>query len=99
MKKVAYVCGGGDDEPTTDLQTSGGSPVDGDVVDGIIPNLDLSVVEEEEPAVPQESAAVPDIDAVAEVKPAEEPTVSEEEKKESVENTEVAAASATTADS
>lgn len=43
MKKVAYVCGGGDDLSEVRLD---GDVVGDDFVDGIIPNLDLSVVEE-----------------------------------------------------
>lgn len=43
VKKVAYVCGeGAADDAVVRLGRGGG-----DVVDGIIPNLDLSVVEED----------------------------------------------------
>lgn len=42
MKKVAYVCGGGGDD-LADVRSGGGS---GDFVDGIVPHLELSVVEE-----------------------------------------------------
>lgn len=57
MKKVAYVCG---EEAAADAVVRLGRG-GGDVVDGIIPNLDLSVVEEDSTeGEKQESSSVAD---------------------------------------
>lgn len=63
MKKVAYVCGGGDD--LSEVRLDGGEAVGDDFVDGIIPNLDLSVVEESQ-LEGDSSAVVLDESSVAE---------------------------------
>lgn len=47
VKKVAYVCGGGDADGAATV-VADDVRLGGDVIDGMIPNLDLSVVEEEE---------------------------------------------------
>lgn len=62
MKKVAYVCGGGDDLSEVRLDAEA---VGDDFVDGIIPNLDLSVVEESQ-MEGNSSAVVLDESSVAE---------------------------------
>lgn len=63
VKKVAYVCGGGDGDTAAATAPEVPSASGDDFIDGIIPNLDLSVVEEVAQEV-DSSVILEDISAV-----------------------------------
>lgn len=72
VKKVAYVCGGGEEDGDGEDQTadvvdsSSRSMADAVVVEGVIPNLDLSVVEEAKEDVDSSTGTTTDSVAVVE---------------------------------